>query len=281
MPKLPLQDKSSLTLREALSSTHKIISPLDATLILAFLLKKDRVFLLAHDDKKLTHTQTKKFLSLVRQRAKNIPLAYLIGRKEFFGLDFFISQDVLVPRPETEELVELVLSDLPLNSPAHILDCGTGSGIIAITLATLRKRCSFMATDTSIKALQVAKKNSRAFQVSNRITFTHASLVPSKTKPFTHVVANLPYLDPRWTHKSISHEPRQALFTKERGLFLYKKLLSHLPAITESGSRIYCELDPRNIHLLAKEIRKNKKFTSVVIHRDLAGRKRFLTFSCA
>ena len=167
----------NLALKQAASKLLKVkidSAWLDAELLLAFALGKDRSFVLAHEEKTLTKIQNKKFDSLIKQRLKFVPLAHLLGYKEFFGLKFKINKNTLVPRPESELLVETALELSDNNS--LIIDIGTGSGclIISVIKNTGNKG---IALDISNQALAVAKQNAKSLKVNNKIKFIKSNLL--------------------------------------------------------------------------------------------------------
>ncbi|MDD5755297.1 MAG: peptide chain release factor N(5)-glutamine methyltransferase, partial [Methylococcales bacterium] len=132
---------------------------LDAEVLLAFVLAKNRSYLRAWNDKKLDAPTIAYFESLVSQRLDGVPIAYLIGTREFWSREFIVSPDVLIPRPDTELLIELCLAQIPIDLPFNILDLGTGSGAIAVTLAVERPATNIFAVDTSSAALAITQKN--------------------------------------------------------------------------------------------------------------------------
>ncbi|PIT93447.1 peptide chain release factor N(5)-glutamine methyltransferase [Candidatus Falkowbacteria bacterium CG10_big_fil_rev_8_21_14_0_10_43_11] len=264
---------------------------LDAELLLSFVLRKPREYVLAHPEIKLTKKQILKFYKLIAQRAKNIPLAYLTGVKEFYGREFYVDKRVLVPRPETETLIEQVKSEkLKMKSDAIIVDIGTGSGCIIITLAkeleNLKSKISnlkFLATDVSLGALAVAKKNARLHGVADKIKFMRGNLLEPILKNRTLVtynllfVANLPYLMPTQIKNSptIKHEPLLALSAGKDGLKYYRQLANQLQQFNIKYPNIsislFCEIDPEQSKAIKKIFSLAK---SMEIKKDLAGRNR-------
>ena len=264
---------------------------LDAELLLSFVLRKPREYVLAHPEIKLTKKQILKFYKLIAQRAKNIPLAYLTGVKEFYGREFYVDKRVLVPRPETETLIEQVKSEkLKMKSDAIIVDIGTGSGCIIITLAkeleNLKSKISnlkFLATDVSLGALAVAKKNARLHGVADKIKFMRGNLLEPILKNRTLVtynllfVANLPYLMPTQIKNlpTIKHEPLLALSAGKDGLKYYRQLANQLQQFNIKYPNIsislFCEIDPEQSKAIKKIFSLAK---SMEIKKDLAGRNR-------
>lgn len=214
---------------------------LGAELLLAFVLGKDRAYLLAHADEVIAAEVLGRFYDLFGRMMAGEPVAYLLGKREFYGLDFFVDRRVLIPRPETEHLVEKILSyhrPLPLKdgTSAHlrILDVGTGSGCIAIVLAKHLPSAQVTGVDISEEALEVAKKNAEMHGVSERVKFFQSDLLASVQGPFDVVVANLPYIGEKrfsFVSKSaVDYEPHVALFGGDDGLGLYRKFFEQLAA---------------------------------------------------
>lgn len=244
-----------------LLKSKKIASAyLDAELVLAYVLKQSRAFVLAHPERTLTSRQLQTYRSLIRKRSRHYPLAYILGHKEFYGLDFFVSPAVLIPRPESELLVDEAWAELKART-AHslVIDVGTGSGCLLIT--TLKKlsqtsSVTGIGLDISPLALRVAKKNAYKHQMKN-ITFLHSYLLSSLLKQpslytnYSHIIilANLPYLTTREISQepSISKEPRLALDGGRQGLELYKKLakeVEELAISSQASITILCEINP-------------------------------------
>lgn len=197
------------------------IPRLDAEVLLAFVLKKNRTFIFAHADETVAPDARRKYMHLVAQRRRGLPIAYLTGTKEFYGREFFVNSSVLIPRPETELLVEEVLASVAQYQFAtpRILDIGTGSGCIAVTLKKEFGRAQIFATDISDAALAVAKQNTKHHSAD--ISFFSGdcfATLPKKTRASFHcIVANPPYLSAKnlpdiLETRSLRFEPRTALF---------------------------------------------------------------------
>jgi release factor glutamine methyltransferase len=229
---------------------------LDAEALLAFTLGGEREFVLAHPEKKLTSREIARFKNLISRRARREPIAYLTGKKEFYGREVKVNRQVLIPRPETELLVEKalekilpVLSDRPKQArfskmprKSLIVDVGTGSGCLAITIAKeLEKqnaRAPIFATDSSKKALALAKSNAKRQKISKRIKFLQGNLLEplhfyrSIELENLIIVANLPYLTIGEWQKAEpeikKYEPRNALVGGKDGLKYYRELLKQL-----------------------------------------------------
>jgi len=219
----------------------KKTTALDAEVLLSHTLNKPKSFLYTYPEKKLTQAQVRKYKSLISRRAKHEPVAYITGHKEFYGLDFYVNQHTLIPRPETEALVEKIIKNKDIHS---IADIGTGSGCIAIALAKNNPKLNIYAIDISSKALTVARKNAKAHKVKN-ITFKQGNLLePIKNIKLDAIVANLPYLSEKVYKKNYQHlkyEPKQALYAGKDGLDYYKKLLKQINKLKHKP-QLYIEL---------------------------------------
>lgn len=262
---------------------------LDAEVLLSLILKKPKAFLYSHPEYKLTESQTEKFKKLISQRIKNKPIAYLTKHKEFFGLDFYVDENVLIPRPETEILVEEVLKESKkLQATSYIptiLDIGTGSGCIAIALKKFLPKAKIIAVDISEKALKVAKFNAKKHKV--KIQLIKGDLL----KPFLGgtrqapacrfrpdiIVANLPYLTPlQLEEKTIQSEPKKAIFGGHDGLKYFRRLFGQIGLLKFKPKEIFLEIDPnqrKKLIALAQIYFENAK---IEIKKDLAGWERVM-----
>lgn len=225
-----------------LSDSGIISARLDSQVLLGHVLGHDKTWLLSHPEVELSSTQMSSFEQLLSRRTQNIPVAYLTEHKEFYGRDFRVTPDVLVPRPETEDLVEQVLDLGSQNEPLHVLDIGTGSGIVAITLAIERPKWQITATDISELALQTARVNAKLHNVIDRIDFRLQNLLESDPRSYDIIVANLPYVPTTMKGKpDIAHEPDVALFAGSDGLELYRRLFAQANAHAQPPHYIYTE----------------------------------------
>jgi release factor glutamine methyltransferase len=200
------------TVRQALAQCG--LAPVDAKALLAHVLDCNRAWLAAHEETTLTRAQTDAFAALGRRRRDGEPVAYLTGTREFWGLSLAVTPDVLIPRPETETLVEFALSRLPRDRSLRVLDLGTGSGAIALALAHDRPLACVLATDRSDAALAVARDNAHRLGLSN-VAFTaadwYAGIPPG---PWDLIVSNPPYIgavDPHLQEGDLRYEPAAAL----------------------------------------------------------------------
>jgi len=218
---------------------HSSSVTLDVQLILAHVLELSTAQLLAQPERELTKNERSASNQLLRERAAGSPIAHLVGRTEFYGQTFSITPDVLVPRPETESLVEQAVKNIPQN--ASVIDVGTGSGAIAVALKTTRPDLRVTASDTSTDALAVAKQNVNNHKLD--IKLIEADLL--EDVPQTDVVvANLPYLSTsRPLDQSVRKEPRQALLSGGDGLDHYRRLFEQLVKRTTT-KLLFIEAEP-------------------------------------
>ncbi len=215
-----------MTIEGWLEKVCQIIDRLDAELILVhFLHVNDRSYITAHPDERLPNTGVIDIQA--KRRASGEPLAYILGWREFYGRRFFVTHDTLIPRPETEAIIEMAIKTKAKN----IVDIGTGSGCIAITLALEMPETHISATDISPAALKVAQKNAKHlgaeidFRISDLLDLYHP-------EPNSLIIANLPYVDPNWDWiepRSLNYEPALALYAKDHGLALIKRLIKQCP----------------------------------------------------
>jgi release factor glutamine methyltransferase len=257
---------------------------LDAQVVLARVLEKPRSWVVAHPEAPLTRSRSAALEALVARLEKGKPLPYVLGRWDFFGLEFEVTPDVLIPRPETEMLVERALAWLRKggmgNGESRVLDVGTGSGCIAISLAVNAPQLRVTATDVSIAVLKVARRNAEKLHVSDRITFLEADLIPDPLlpDPFSLILANLPYI-PTQTLRALpiyDREPTVALDGGMDGLVLIRKLLSQAPDLLAPGGLLLMEIEasegPAALSLAYDAFSE----AEIHLHKDLAGRDRLL-----
>ncbi len=211
------------------------VPSIDAELILLNILReKDRTYLISHDTRDLTEVEEEKANYYLNERAKNKPLAYILGSKEFYGRDFYVDENVLIPRPETEDIIDVVKAIVTKNRFENpvIYDVGTGSGCIAVTLKLEIPNAKIVAIDNSDGALNVAKKNSDE---------NHADIILQKSDLLSDatdnnidiVVANLPYVNKAWDwldFESLQYEPLSALYASNDGLALIYELINEVSA---------------------------------------------------
>ena len=255
---------------------------LDAEVLLAHALGCNRVRLYTHFDQPLTSSELDSFRALVRRRAQREPVAYLCGTREFFSRDFAVSPDVLIPRPETEHLVESALEWLQsqgLTAP-RILDVGTGSGALAVTLAAEVPASRVTACDMSAAALQIAARNAAAHGVHERIQWGHGDLLAPVAGPFDLIVSNPPYVAsgdrPELERDVRDYEPSLALFAGTDGLDIIRRLLPQAVAALARPGLFLCEFGSTQGPVVETLVRAAGPWEDVQILPDLQGHPRLV-----
>ena len=263
-----------MTIKDLRKKYYNKIDSFDFDILVALVLDKTRVFILSHPEYKLNTSKYNKIEKLFKRRIENEPLAYITGEKEFFSNSFIVNKNVLTPRPETEIMVEMVLEKIKRSKDKKtVIDLGTGSGCIIISLAKELKNCKnihFYALDISPKALVVARKNAKLNKVNEKIKILKSDLLSNikklnlkNQKSKIIITANLPYLTSTQIKKSptIKKEPRLALLAGSDGLKYYKKLFKQISNIHKIHQKltfsIFCEIDPSQkttMQKLAKNI---------------------------
>ena len=233
---------------ESLKSAGITDPRLEAGSLLAHVLHRDRTYLIAHGNDLMTGAQLERFRSLIARRAAGEPLQYIVGYQEFFKLSFEVTPGVLIPRPETELIVEAALELLDPEQSLSILDVGTGSGCIVISLLHELKNARALATDISASALEVARRNAQRHLVSERLTFVQTdSLSPIKTcAAFSLIVSNPPYIPARdiatLQREVRDHEPLTALVSGADGLDHIRALLRETPQLLQQNGYFILEI---------------------------------------
>lgn len=231
------------TVAAALVAARARLSASEARLLLGHVLDRPAAWLLAHDDAMLEEAALLGFASLVARRAGGEPVAYLVGHREFFGREFAVSPAVLIPRPETELLIEIALAKVGADGAARILDLGTGSGCIAITLALEMSRVQVSAVDASAAALMVASNNAERHGAKLRLLQSDwfAALDGER---FDLIVANPPYIaaaDPHLAAGDLRHEPFAALASGADGLDAIRRIIAAAPAHLTADGQLWLE----------------------------------------
>lgn len=221
---------------------------LSAQVLLAHVLSLPRLELLLAGQELVSIKEQARFEALARQRLLGQPIAYLLGVREFYGLEFYVSPEVLIPRPETELIIDFLRQDFSPDAALNILDIGTGSGILAITSACFFPQAKIVAIDLSWSALQVARQNILKHKVEQQVLAVQGDLIwPCACENADIILTNLPYV-PEKTKNSLSpevvlYEPSQALFAGHDGLDVYRRLLPLLKSQVKPGTHLFCEID--------------------------------------
>ncbi|MGI9045292.1 MAG: peptide chain release factor N(5)-glutamine methyltransferase [Burkholderiales bacterium] len=268
---------------DALKCANKRVAPIDARLLMQRVLRRSHAQLIAHPEYLLTVTELAEFELLLRRREAGEPVAYLIGEREFFGLSFTVTPDVLIPRPETELLVELALLHLPEDAPRSVLDLGTGSGAIAITLAARRPLLDLVATDESADALRVAASNARRLLPSTptlalprrgEIRFLESEWFSELgSLRFDLIIANPPYVaanDPHLEQGDVRFEPRSALIGGGDGLRCIRHIVAHAREYLKPGGWLLFEHGYDQADACCALLQA-AAYVDILSRRDLAG----------
>lgn len=278
-----------MTLKEALAlATRRLARAgcdtpgLDAEVLLGHVLAKERAWLYTYPDTGLSPDQLARFDELVARRARREPVAYLTGVKAFFGLDFLVNRHVLIPRPETELLVETALH-IAGASPVSIADVGTGSGCIAVSLAKNLPQAHLYAIDASALALDVARENAARHGVLASITFLQGNLLEPLPRPVDMIASNPPYISRGELEAALPevsrYEPYLALNGGEDGLEAIRQLLAQARGRLKSGAAMLVEIGSSQGPAAGQLARQFFPSATIEIKQDLAGLDRLLVLT--
>ncbi len=251
-------------------------------IVIGYSLDRDKTWVLAHPEHNLSEQLQQEIEYNWRLICQGMPLPFITGKQAFYGLEFFVNKNVLIPRPETELLVEVALQWLKSHPFCRrTIDVGTGSGIIAIILAQSFSDLTIVASDVSEHALAIAQKNALLHQVENQITFVQSDVFDSIPQKFDLVCANLPYIPSQKldTINSIKYEPVLALDGGGSGLLLIEKLITQLRTHLAKPGLALFEIEEtlgQNAVAIAKTTFPD---ATISIHKDLAGKDRLLSLS--
>lgn len=251
----------------------------DAQLLCAQIINKPRAWILSHPEYQPQPDELEAIIDAIRQTKQKVPLPYILGEWEFYGLAFNISPAVLIPRPETEYLVDKSLEWLNSHPKAFVADVGTGSGCIAVSISKHAVDAQIVATDISEKALQIASNNAERHCVTNRIWFVNAHLLPPVTLPFNLIVANLPYIpSSRLRQLAVSqHEPILALDGGSDGLKYITQLINQANHTLAQPGAMLLELDSSHAKLAMEIALDIFPEAEITLDKDLAGKFRYLS----
>jgi release factor glutamine methyltransferase len=230
-----------------LTADHVPSPRLNAELLLMFTLNCDRAFLYAHPERELTAGEAARYESALAERARGVPAQYITGHQEFWGMDFIVTPAVLIPRPETEHLVETILELLNPATALHLADVGTGSGCIALALAKELPQAEIHATDISPAALEIARANAARHQLETRVQFHEADLLaPFAPNSFDFIVSNPPYVgeseEDQVQLEVRKFEPRTAVFAGPTGIEVIARLIPQAHAALRPGGWLILEI---------------------------------------
>jgi release factor glutamine methyltransferase len=274
-----------MTVLEILQSTtgyfqkHNVESPrLNAEHLLAHVLGRKRIELYLEFERHLKESELAPLRILVRRRAEGEPLQHLLGTVEFCGRTFLCDRRALVPRPETEQLVELLISNFEAMMCSRIVDVGTGSGVIALTLAAQYPDAEVVAVDISEDALALAGENAERLRLGDRVLFLKSNLLEGVQGDFGVIIANLPYLanpDRDTLSREVLHDPEVALFGGERGDELVRRLMTEAPSRLRPGGVLALEIGVGQGDALMTALRQ-KNYRDISAENDYSGVTRFL-----
>lgn len=276
-----------MTIREALNKgtiqlkMKKIESPkLKARLVMQFILNQTRQYVMVYDEKKLTPIQEKKYFEAMEQLAKGIPLQHITHRQEFMKMDFYVNNNVLIPRPDTEVLVEEVIRIAKKINAKKILDLCTGSGAIAVSLAKYIENSQITATDISEKALEIAEINAKKQQVDKQIAFLPSNLFEELPKEkYDMIVSNPPYIKKeviKTLDKEVQKEPHIALDGGQDGLDFYRKIIHHSYEFLKYKGYLCLEIGYDQKIDVIELIEQEGKYIDTYSKKDLYGNDRVI-----
>ena len=273
-----------MTVLEVLQATtayfkkHNVENPrLNAEHLLAHVLGRKRIELYLEFERVLTESELAPLRNLVKRRSEGEPLQHLLGTTEFCGLTFLCDKRAMVPRPETEELVELVESKIE-NRELRIVDVGTGSGVIALTLAVKFPEAEILAVDISDDALALAQENAARVKLADRVRFLKSNLLENVEGCFDVIVANLPYIsiqDRQSLSREVLHDPEVALFASTQGDELVRELIAQAPSQLRAGGMLALEIGIGQSEALLSALAE-KNYRDISFKNDYSGVKRFL-----
>lgn len=259
---------------------------LDAQIMLCHVLDVDRLYLIVNRERILTKEEAYEYNRMIEKRLCGVPVQYIIGRQEFMGLDFNVAEGVLVPRPDTEILIEKVLDSIDKEDEYTIVDIGTGSGAITVSLAKYIKNSHVYSIDISKHALNIARQNAEKHDVLSKISFLSGSLFEplqdiSIAGKIDILVSNPPYIptgDIDNLQVEVSKfEPRIALDGGEDGLDFYREIIDKAPEYLRSGGLIALEVGHDQARTVVDLMKEKKKYVNIEITKDLAGIERVVS----
>lgn len=276
-----------MTIREAIRKgrielkTNNIEEPnIKARLLMQAILNKDRQYLLVYDGEELKKSQEEKYLKSIDELIEGKPLQHITHSQEFMKMNFFVNEDVLIPRPDTEILVEEVIGLCKNKNKVKILDLCTGSGAIAVSLAKYLKNSEVVASDISKKAIAISKKNAKSNKVEDKITFIESDLFQKiKKEKYDAIVSNPPYIQKKVIkslNKEVQKEPSIALDGGEDGLDFYRKIIKESYDYLKFGGYLCLEIGYDQKQEVIDLIKKENKYLSVYTKKDFGGNDRIV-----
>ena len=275
---MPLRDVLTTAIDRL--TTAAVGSPrLNAETLLMFVLGCDRAYLFAHPERELSGDEFARYSDALQQRAQGVPAQYITGHQEFWGMDFIVSPAVLIPRPETEHLIETVLPLARTIQNPRIVDVGTGSGCIALVLAKELPPAEIDAVDISDEALEIARANAARHQLERRVRFDHRDLLDGfASNTFDLVVSNPPYVgkseEDQVQQEVRRFEPRSAVFAGETGVEIIQRLIPQAKRSLKPGGRLVMEISGTIVDIVRKLM---TNWDDVKVIEDLQGIPRIVS----
>ena len=255
---------------------------LDAEILLAHVLHKERIYLYAHYDEPMNPQELAAYRELVKKRANRYSVAHILGTQPFMGLDFKVNEDVLIPRPETEMLVESVVAAAEGTAPS-IVDIGTGSGAIILSLLHYLPQAKGIGVDISPKALAIAAENGKALGLDGRVTWIESDLFTNVPQgPYDWIVSNPPYLtqhDMEELQPEVRHDPALALYGGDDGLDIYRRLAKESPAFVKRGGHCIVEIGAGQTQDVSAIFTADGAYEHEKTVKDYGGIERVLLFT--
>lgn len=275
--------KLTMQIQEILSSIIKQLNSNNveepnnkAKRLLAFVLNVPKEFLIINDNKELNKKQEVKYKKCIERLIKGEPIQYIIGKQEFMGIDLIVTNDVLIPQPDTEILVEETIKVAKQYDKPKILDLCTGSGAIAIAIKKYIPEAEIVASDLSSKALRIANNNDR----TKKIRFILSDLFENINEKFDIIVSNPPYIkteEIKTLSKEVQNEPLMALDGGQDGLYFYEKIIKQANSYLNQNSYLCLEIGENQKNEIIKKIQYNGKYTNIQTYKDLGGNDRVIT----
>lgn len=275
--------KLTMQIQEILSSTIKQLNSNNveepnnkAKRLLAFVLNVPKEFLIINDNKELNKKQEVKYKKCIERLIKGEPIQYIIGKQEFMSIDLIVTNDVLIPQPDTEILVEETIKVAKQYDKPKILDLCTGSGAIAIAIKKYIPEAEIVASDLSSKALRIANNNDR----TKKIRFILSDLFVNINEKFDIIVSNPPYIkteEIKTLSKEVQNEPLMALDGGQDGLYFYEKIIKQANSYLNQNSYLCLEIGENQKNEIIKKIQYNGKYTNIQTYKDLGGNDRVIT----
>ena len=273
---MPDSVKNLVAQAAAQLADHSPSPELDAEVLLCRCLRKPRSYLRAWPEQTVAADINQAFQALIAQRQQGLPIAYLTGSREFWSRDFYVNQHVLIPRPDTELLIELSLQQLPVDRAAKIIDLGVGSGIVAITLAAERPHAQVIGVDKDRQAIAVAEKNAAQWQTANLRLLVSDWFTAVPDTDFDLIVSNPPYIaaeDQHLQQGDVRFEPRSALISPENGLQDIRLIAEQARNHLKPGGRLLIEHgydQPQAVQTIFSAF----NYQAIATHSDLSGQPR-------